>query len=185
MLPYPGRSFQAYRLLQEYFAFPEKYLFFDLGGLEALRSAGFGNAIEIIVPIGTFERGEWRQMLEAGVSESTIRLGCTPIVNLFPQVAEPLLLTQRRHEYTLVPDAHRRVTTEVFSIDDVVAVSPNSGETQHFEPLYSHRHCRERRIPRSGSPIVDSAAGAATSAQTSLSHSSIFRAASYTRTSRS
>jgi type VI secretion system protein ImpG len=140
ILPYPGRSFQAYRLLQEYFAFPEKYLFFELGGLEALREAGMGSAIEIIVPIGQFERAEWRPMLESGVTGSTFRLGCTPIVNLFSQVAEPLLLTQRRHEYMLVPDAHRRVTTEVFSIDDVVAASPESGETQQFEPLYSHRH---------------------------------------------
>jgi type VI secretion system protein ImpG len=140
MLPYPGRSFQAYRLLQEYFAFPEKYLFFDLGGLAALRAAGFGNAIEVIVPVSQFERAEWRPMLESGVSDATIRLGCTPIVNLFSHVAEPLLLNQRRHEYTLVPDAHRRVTTEVFSIDDVVAVAPDSGETQQFEPLYSHRH---------------------------------------------
>jgi type VI secretion system protein ImpG len=140
MLPYPGRSFQAYRLLQEYFAFPEKYLFFDLGGLDALRGAGMGSAVEIIVPISQFERAEWRPMLESGVSASTVRLGCTPIVNLFTQAAEPLLLNQRRHEYMLVPDAHRRVTTEIFSIDDVVAVAPESGETQQFEPLYSHRH---------------------------------------------
>lgn len=140
MLPYPGRSFQAYRLLQEYFAFPEKYLFYELAGLDALRQAGMGSAIEIIVPISQFERPEWRPMLEAGVSDATIRLGCTPIVNLFSQVAEPLLLNQRRHEYMLVPDAHRRVTTEVFSIDDVVAIAPDSGETQQFEPLYSHRH---------------------------------------------
>ena len=66
MLPYPGRSFEAYRLIQEYFAFPEKYLFFDLGGLDALREAGMGSAVEIIVPIGQFERAEWRPMLEAG-----------------------------------------------------------------------------------------------------------------------
>ena len=139
MLPYPGRSFHAYRLLQEYFAFPQKYLFFDLRGLEALRASGFGSGIEIIVPIGQFERSDWRDKLES-INEQTIRLGCTPIVNLFSQVAEPLLLNQRRHEYTIVPDAHRRVTTEIFSIDDVVAVAPDSGETQHFEPLYSHRH---------------------------------------------
>ncbi|HEY7237369.1 MAG TPA: type VI secretion system baseplate subunit TssF [Gemmatimonadaceae bacterium] len=140
MLPYPGRSFQAYRLLQEYFAFPEKYLFYDLGNLRALREAGMGSAIEIIIPIGSFERAEWRQMLEASVNQQTIRLGCTPIVNLFSQVAEPLLVNQRRHEYMVVPDAHRRVTTEVFSVESVVAVSPDSGVTQQFEPLYSHRH---------------------------------------------
>ena len=142
MLPYPGRSFHAYRLLQEYFAFPQKYLFFDLDGLDALRASGFGSAIEIIVPIGQFERTDWRDKLDS-INEQTIRLGCTPIVNLFSHVAEPLLLNQRRHEYTIVPDAHRRVTTEVFSIDDVVAVAPDSGDTQHFEPLYSHRHAAD------------------------------------------
>jgi type VI secretion system protein ImpG len=135
MLPYAGRSFQAYRLLQEYFAFPQKYLFFDIGGLDAVRDAGMGSAIEIIVPINAYERVEWREMLAAGVNETTIRIGCTPIVNLFAHVAEPLLLTQRRHEYTLVPDAHRRVTTEVFSIDDVVAVAPDTGESQRFDRL--------------------------------------------------
>lgn len=140
MLPYPGRSFHAYRLLQEYFAFPEKYLFLDLGGLDVLRGSGMGSAVELIIPISPFERSEWRPMLESGVTESVIRLGCTPIINLFKQASEPLLLTQRRHEYLLVPDAHRRLTTEVFSIDDVVAVTPESGETQQFEPLYSHRH---------------------------------------------
>src|SRR5207253_4328790 len=71
MLPYPGRSFQAYRLLQEYFAFPEKYLFFDIDGLEAVRAGGMGDAIELIFPISTWERNEWRPMLEAGVSAST------------------------------------------------------------------------------------------------------------------
>jgi type VI secretion system protein ImpG len=140
ILPFPGRSFEGYRLLQEYFAFPEKYLFFDLDGLDQLRAAGMGSAIEIIVPIAGFERAEWRPMLESGVTDSTIRVGCTPIINLFAQVAEPLLLNQKRHEYMLVPEAHRRVTTEIFSIDDVVAVAPESGETQRFEPLYSHRH---------------------------------------------
>lgn len=140
MLPYPGRSFEGYRLLQEYFAFPDKYLFFDLSGLDQLRAAGMGSAVEIVVPISGFERAEWRPMLEAGVTDATVRLGCTPIINLFAQVAEPLLLNQKRHEYMLVPEAHRRVTTEIFSIDDVVAMAPESGETQQFEPLYSHRH---------------------------------------------
>ncbi|HEY5062453.1 MAG TPA: type VI secretion system baseplate subunit TssF, partial [Gemmatimonadaceae bacterium] len=54
MLPYPGRSFDAYRLIQEYFAFPEKYLFVDLGGFADVRAAGMGSAIEVLVPIGPY-----------------------------------------------------------------------------------------------------------------------------------
>ena len=41
LLPYPLRSFTGYRMLTEYFAFPEKFLFFDLTGLAA-KTPGFG-----------------------------------------------------------------------------------------------------------------------------------------------
>jgi type VI secretion system protein ImpG len=140
MLPYPGRSFLAYRLLQEYFTFPEKFLFLDLSGFDQLRSAGFGEGAEFVFLISGFERSDRRPMLETGVSANTIRLGCTPIVNLFPQTAEPVLLDQRRHEYAIVPDARRRLTTDVFSVDEVVGVTPGSPEPVKFEPFYSYRH---------------------------------------------
>ena len=140
MLPYPGRSFQSHRLLQEYFAFPEKYLFFDLDGLAAVREAGMTGGIEVIVLVGPFERADWRPMLEAGVDARTVRTGCTPIINLFERTAEPILLTQRRHEYMVVPDARRRLTTETFSVDEVAAVSPGSRTPLRFEPFYALRH---------------------------------------------
>lgn len=151
MLPYPGRSFEAYRLIQEYFVFPEKFLFVDLGGFEAIAGAGFGNAIELLIPIPAFERTDWRQMLEAGVTQSTLRLGCTPIINLFPQVSEPILLSQRRPEYQVVADARRRLTTEIFSVDDVVAVTPDAEQTLQFRPFYAPaRHARLHDTGTSG-----------------------------------
>jgi type VI secretion system protein ImpG len=140
MLPYPRRSFLGYRMLQEYFTFPEKFLFLDLTGLAALREAGFGSRAEIVFLIAPFERGERRAMLEAGVNDRTIRAGCTPVVNLFSQVSEPVLLTERHQEYPLVADLRRRLSTEIFSIDEVVGVTPGSPETIRFEPFHSHRH---------------------------------------------
>jgi type VI secretion system protein ImpG len=62
------------------------------------------------------------------------------VVNLFSQPSEPILLTQKRHEYPIVPDARRRETTSVFSVDEVLASSPGAAETLRFEPFYSHRH---------------------------------------------
>jgi type VI secretion system protein ImpG len=144
MLPYPRRAFLAYRLIQEYFTFPAKYLFLDLSGFDAVRAAGFGESIEIVFLISPFERADRRPVLEAGVTEKTIRLGCTPIVNLFPQVSEPVPLTQKRHEYQVVPDARRRLTTEIFSIDEVVGISPGSAEPLRFQPFYAHRHGTDR-----------------------------------------
>ena len=145
MLPYPGRSFEAYRLIQEYFVFPEKYLFLDLGGFNQIAAAGMGNAIEILIPVPTYERVDWRAMLEAGVNHSTIKLGCTPVINLFSHVAEPVLVTQRKPDYLVVPDARRRLTTEIFSVDDVLAVTPESERPIAFRPFYApSRHARPR-----------------------------------------
>ncbi len=144
MLPYPRRSFLAYRLLQEYFTFPAKFLFLDLDIFDAVRAAGFGAAAEILFLISPFERGDRRQMLETDISERTLRTGCTPIVNLFAQASEPVLLSDRRHEHPVVADARRRLTTQIFSIDDVTGVATESGRTTRFDPLYAHRHRAER-----------------------------------------
>jgi type VI secretion system protein ImpG len=140
MLPYPKRSFIGYRLLQEYFTFPEKFLFLELTGLSALREAGFGSRVEIVFLNAPFERGDRRGMLEAGVNERLFRTGCTPVVNLFPQVSEPVLMTERRPEYQLVADARRRLSTEIYSIDEVTGITPGSTRTLRFEPFYAHRH---------------------------------------------
>jgi type VI secretion system protein ImpG len=150
LLPYPGRSFQAYRLLQEYFAFPEKYLFFDLDGFDLVRQAEMGGAIEVLVPIAPFERAEWRPVLEAGVGRTTFRLGCTPIINLFPHVSEPVLLTQRRHEYPLVADVRRRTTTQIFSIDSVTVVVPDADRPLRLQPFYAPRTGAGARPARGG-----------------------------------
>ena len=140
MLPYTRRSFVGYRLLQEYFCFPQKFFFLDLTGLERICQAGFGGQAEIILMISPFERGERRQMLELGVSAKTFRLNCAPIVNLFAQTAEPILLDHTAYEYQVVPDVSRRRATEVFEITDVQSANPQSGEVVHFEPFYSYRH---------------------------------------------
>jgi type VI secretion system protein ImpG len=140
LLPYPRRSFSGYRLLQEYFHFPEKFFFVALNGLEQLRSAGFGPRVELIFLISGFERGERQQSLELGVSEKTIGLGCSPAINLFPHTAEPILLDHTRTEYLITPDVRRRRAMEIFSIDEVISPDPETHEVIKFEPFYRFRH---------------------------------------------
>jgi type VI secretion system protein ImpG len=143
-LPYPLRSFIGYRLLQEYFTFPDKFFFFEISGLEELGSAGFKDRAEIIFLISRFERTERQQTLETGVSEKTVRLNCTPIINLFAQTAEPILLSHTVYDYPIVPDVSRRDAMEIFSVDEVVSVDPASHDTIKFEPFYSYRHATAR-----------------------------------------
>lgn len=144
MLPYPRRSFLGYRLLQEYFTFPEKFLFLDLLDLDTVWPNGFKDRAEVIFLLSPFEMPDRRQMLELGISSKTFRLNCAPIVNLFAQTAEPILLDQRRYEYPLTPDVRRQNAMEVFSVDEVVSIEPQSQQLMHFEPFYSYRHAAIR-----------------------------------------
>jgi type VI secretion system protein ImpG len=148
VLPLPRRSHVGFRLLTEYFAFPEKYFFLDLTGLGALRAARFGDRAEIVVLISRFERAERRSLLEGAVGTDTIALGCTPVINLFPHTSEPVLLTHRRPDYQLVADARRRDAIGIYSVEDVTVVSGTRGQPIRFEPLYSYRHSAHHDGPR-------------------------------------
>jgi type VI secretion system protein ImpG len=139
LLPYPRRSFDGYRLLQEYFTFSEKFLFFRLAALEALRAARCKRTAEVFFIFSRFARPERQQALEVGVSARTIRLGCTPVINLYEQTAEPILLTQAQHEYRIIPDVRHDSVTEIFSIDEVLASNPSKRTVASLQPLFAYR----------------------------------------------
>jgi type VI secretion system protein ImpG len=144
MVPYPSASFAGHRLLMEYFTFPEKFFFVDLTSLEAVSHAGFKDAIEVIFLLSDIEGSGRQQRLELELSKKTFRLGCTPIVNLFGQTAEPIQLNQRRAEYPLVPDVRRPYSVEVFSVDEVAGINAASQKITAYEPFYSLRHFARR-----------------------------------------
>jgi type VI secretion system protein ImpG len=141
MLPGSSRSFVGYRLLQEYFAFPEKFLFFDLDGLRSLAGRNFGDSIELLFFLDRSPRHDLT------VQPENFRLGCTPVVNLFSMVAEPIPLSQTQTEYRVVPDVHRTSATEVFSIDEVTSTGGFLDEPVAYEPFYSSRHARPGHAP--------------------------------------
>jgi type VI secretion system protein ImpG len=145
LVPYPDRSFAGHAMLMEYFAFPEKYLFIDVTELGPIWQAGFKDAFEIVFLISDVEGEDRRQRLELEVSKKTFRLGCTPVVNLFTQTAEPIQLNQRRYEYPIVPDVRRPYSTEVFSVDEVGCINTATQQTATFEPFYSLRHSTRSR----------------------------------------
>lgn len=145
MIPYPRRSFDGYRVLQEYFTFPDKFFFMELKGMERLGQAGFKDSVEILFLISHFERQERQEMLEVGTTNATFRLNCSPVINLFSLSAEPILLDQTRYEYPIVPDVRRQFATEIFSVDEVVCTNPNTQEIVRFEPFYAYRHGLAKR----------------------------------------
>jgi type VI secretion system protein ImpG len=136
MLPQTRRSFLAHRLIQEYFAFPQKYFFLDVTGLEGLAGGGLGDSLQLLFYISSFQRPERQARLREGVGDRTLRLSCTPVVNLFPAEARPIDLNQRKAEYPVSVHGD----AEVFSIEDVFAIPPGSTSRVPFVPFYALKH---------------------------------------------
>lgn len=131
VLPYPAESHQGYRLLQEYFAFPEKFLFFDVEGLRGLDA---GRWFDIIVLL---ERNPSGRVV---ASAENFRLGCTPVINLFPRTSEPIRIDETRTEYRLIPDQRQERWHEVHSVVRVSMTSDVRDETRTIAPFFSFAH---------------------------------------------
>lgn len=138
LLPTSRRTFAAHGLLQEFFAFPRKHLFLDLGGLEAVRGQGYGQKLQLLFLISRFEQENRQARLSEGVGPKTLRLGCTPAVNLFRSQSRPIRSNQRRHEYPVSVQG----SPEIFSIDEVFAVSAGSPRRIRFSEFYDLRHAK-------------------------------------------
>ena len=140
MLPYSDRSFPGYRLLQEYFQFPQKSLFFDLTGLDALPTDERGSAFEVLIFFRDSALREQLPAISQAVRADTFQLGCAPIINLFDRPAETIRLTHTVTEYPVVADRHQLNTMEVYSVDEVSSSTPLAKERQVYQPFYSFRH---------------------------------------------
>ena len=144
ILPYSDRSFLGYRLLQEYFSFPEKFFFFDLTGLDRLAKSGLRQRLRNPHLAQRPEQRHRLVSLEQNVTAETFQLGCTPIVNLFEQIAEPIRISQTKSEYRIVPDQHRQLSTEIYSVDRVTSTATYLDEPQDLRAFL----CFAPRPPR-------------------------------------
>jgi type VI secretion system protein ImpG len=144
LLNYPPQAFPGYRLLTEFMAFPSKFWFFDLGGFKRIAKAGYQRRLEVV-----FFLNRTGVNYEQGLDPQTFRLGCTPVVNLFEQIAEPIPLTQARHEYRVVPEVAHPKGMEVYSVDTVTSTDPVTATTTEYQPFYSFRHGFDRENTQS------------------------------------
>lgn len=137
LLPSSARSFPGYRLLTEYFVLPQKFLFFDVCGFTPEILARLGDRLEISILLR-----DSAEELENVVTSGSVRLGCTPVINLFRRTADAIPLNYRKSEYRIVADARAEESLEVFSVDNV-SVEDQQGEVRQFRPFYSLDHSQQ------------------------------------------
>jgi type VI secretion system protein ImpG len=140
VLPYSDRSFLGYRLLQEYFHFPQKFFFFDLTGFNDRKLDGLGSSFDILIFFRDSELRDQMASIAQAVTGDTFHLGCTPVVNLFDLSAEPIRVSHSLTEYRVIPDRHRQSSMEVFSVEKVTSKPAYSEEPVVYQPFYSFRH---------------------------------------------
>lgn len=130
LLPDPPRMYQGYRLLHEYFAFPERYLFVDLLLGDALTRTDH-TEVELLLVTTRSQDG-----LEGIVDRNHFRLFCTPAVNLFPRHADRIHLTDTEHEYAVIADRSRPMDLEIHSVTKVTGFEARGQAVQEFLPMY-------------------------------------------------
>ena len=96
LLPDELRSFRGYRLLTEYFACPERFLFVDLPDL-AKAFAVCGLDCDVIL---LFNRSS--PILDGAIEPGNFRLYATPAINLFEKQLGRVEVEQHNHEFSVI-----------------------------------------------------------------------------------
>lgn len=132
LLPCDPRVFEGYRLLREYFAFPQRFLFAEAAGIgEALR----GSPESEFDVVFLFRAADG--LLERNVAPNQVALHCTPAINLFPRRADRIHLSNRVAEFHVVPDRTRPIDFEVLQVTEVVGYGADLAEVRTFLPFYA------------------------------------------------
>jgi type VI secretion system protein ImpG len=129
LLPHPSSVFKGFRILQEYFAFPEKFFGFDV---HIPPSININGESSIYIPMS--------HDISMRLSPKNFSLSSVPAINLFPKVSEPMQLEYKQVEYCLVADFRRYYSNEIYSIEKMVATSTNTSDEIVVPEFFSCDH---------------------------------------------
>jgi type VI secretion system protein ImpG len=139
LIPYPLNTFRGYRYLQEYFAFPDKFMFVDLDGLDCvtLLPEAFlkqARGLELCFRI------EKTDVQRIHATTENVRLYCTPVVNLFQHDASPITQDGRQARYLVMPHELDPQHCGIFSVDSVTSHQSGIKHSEHYVPFESFEH---------------------------------------------
>ncbi|HVT81736.1 MAG TPA: type VI secretion system baseplate subunit TssF, partial [Phycisphaerae bacterium] len=141
---------------QEYFAFPQRFYMFEVGGRDGLEKAlkrGPETTLDLIILLNQADL-----RLENAVTAENFAMFCAPAINLFPANADRIHLTDKLPEFQVIPDRTRPLDFEVFSVEKVVGIGAGNEQVTEFTPFYRARDAEEggayyaaNRVPRTAS----------------------------------
>lgn len=119
-LNYDDLGFEAFSLLMEYFLIPEKFNFITIQGLDILKDCqGTNFGIQF-----KFNKNFPKNLI---IGTDLFSLGVTPIVNIFPKNAEPIINDHTKDGYRVFADIAHLDSYEIVKINQVKAQSSDNG----------------------------------------------------------
>lgn len=127
MIPYPSQSFTGYRILQEFFILPQKFLFVDVGGFDKWTRRGAGSRFKMVFELKGLPFPPPR------ITADNFVLFAAPAVNVFPHEADPIVLDHRRNEYRVRAGGGAKAPYQVYSVDRVVGYQQGSVRPRNYQ----------------------------------------------------
>ena len=135
LIPYPAHAYPGYRLLQEYFVLPEKFLFVDLTGLSAWAARQAGKtAFEIEFRLSRLP--EWAPEIRT----DSFMLNATPAINVFAHAADPIQLDHKRPEYRVMPSGGPKHHFQIYAIEEVIGFQQGVAHQKVYHPFGLFRY---------------------------------------------
>jgi type VI secretion system protein ImpG len=148
MLPVGARSNPAFRLLTEYFCYPEKFNFLDLD-LAAIAASlpPQCQRFTLYFALSDVAADSNQARLLAAIAPDHLLTGCTPIINLFDKAGVPFQITHTAPDYALLADSSLASGYDIHSVDAVRLIRETvAGNTMtEFAPLYAVKHAAPPR----------------------------------------
>ncbi|MDR2412370.1 MAG: type VI secretion system baseplate subunit TssF [Holosporales bacterium] len=138
LLPFSHQEHRGFRLLEEYFAFPQKFLGADIAAIPA---EAWQETISFFLPL-TSAAGK-----SLDVSPSLFGFHCVPGINLFDVVSEPLTWDYTETETLLVPDQRQYASQEIYDIVRVMGVDPKNAKEEEIPPYYAPTFSTQQQAP--------------------------------------
>ncbi|KJV37815.1 type VI secretion system baseplate subunit TssF [Acinetobacter brisouii] len=135
LLPVDQHTHHAYRLLMEYFCFPEKfnYLNLNLAALKPHLKQHNEFELQLHFKLNLNDQAVVRNYSELDVAN--FKLFTSPAVNLFEKQAEPQKINHQQLEYPLMTDAHHPEFYQVYSILGMHMIREKTNQEQTYTPV--------------------------------------------------
>lgn len=131
LLPCPKRSFDGYRLLQEYFGLPQRFFFVELANLRPAVVRTTGQDLDVYILLR-----DTNAALKA-INASHFELHAVPAINLFSKRCDRVHVQPTDVDHLVTVDRTAPLDYEIYRLERVTGIGDDDTDDTPFLPFYS------------------------------------------------